>query len=130
MNVSRHKLISYFGKMSNSEKHAFEKESLKDPFLSDALDGYSDNPNAISALKKTLNLGGTILTGIPTGSAPSNDIMIKIAEAYAEDGDKDNAMLWMRKGFVARYDEKPFLKGSSAFKNFSEDEDFLEVFGY
>jgi tetratricopeptide (TPR) repeat protein len=38
--------------MSNSEKHAFEKESLKDPFLSDALDGYSDNPNAISALKR------------------------------------------------------------------------------
>jgi tetratricopeptide (TPR) repeat protein len=86
--------------------------------------------NAITALKKTLNLGGTILTGIPTGSAPSNDIMIKIAEAYAEDGDKDNAMLWMRKGFVARYDEKPFLKGSSAFKSFSEDEDFLELFGY
>jgi tetratricopeptide (TPR) repeat protein len=38
--------------MSNSEKHAFEKESLKDPFLSDALDGYSDNPNALSALKR------------------------------------------------------------------------------
>jgi tetratricopeptide (TPR) repeat protein len=38
--------------MSNSEKHAFEKESLKDPFLSDALDGYSDNPDAISALKR------------------------------------------------------------------------------
>lgn len=52
MNVSRHKIISYFGKMSNSEKHAFEKESLKDPFLSDALDGYSDNPDAISALKR------------------------------------------------------------------------------
>jgi tetratricopeptide (TPR) repeat protein len=48
--------------------------------------------NAITALKKTLDLGGTILTGIPTGSAPSNDIMIKIAEAYAEDGDKDNAI--------------------------------------
>jgi hypothetical protein len=52
MNVSRHKIKSYFGKMSNSEKHAFEKESLKDPFLSDALDGYSDNPDAISALKR------------------------------------------------------------------------------
>ena len=85
--------------------------------------------NAITALKKTLDLGGTILTGIPTGSAPSNDIMIKIAEAYAEDGDKANAMLWLRKGFAARYDEKPFLKGSSAFKNFNEDEDFLALFG-
>ena len=85
--------------------------------------------NAITALEKTLNLGGTILTGIPTGSAPSNDIMIKIAEAYAEDGDKANAMLWLRKGFAARYDEKPFLKGSSAFKSFNEDEDFLALFG-
>jgi hypothetical protein len=55
--------------------------------------------------------------------------MIKIAEAYAEDGDKANAMLWLRKGFAARYDEKPFLKGSSAFKNFNEDEDFLALFG-
>jgi len=85
--------------------------------------------NAIAALKKTLDLGGTILTGIPTGSAPSNDIMIKIAEAYAEDEDKDNALLWLRKGFAARYDEKPFLKGSSAFKSFNEDEDFLALFG-
>ena len=85
--------------------------------------------NAITALKKTLDLGGTILTGIPTGSAPSNDIMIKIAEAYAEDGDKDNALLWLRKGFAARYDEKPFIKSSSAFKSFNEDEDFLALFG-
>ncbi|WP_089378086.1 S41 family peptidase [Lutibacter flavus] len=85
--------------------------------------------NAITALKKTLDLGGTILTGIPTGSAPSNDIMIKIAEAYAEDGDKDNALLWLRKGFEARYDEKPFIKGSSAFKSFNEDANFLALFG-
>ena len=85
--------------------------------------------NAIAALKNTLDLGGTILRGIPTGSAPSNDIMVKIAEAYAEDGDKDNALLWLRKGFAARYDEKPFIKGSSAFKSFNEDEDFLALFG-
>jgi len=85
--------------------------------------------NAITALKNTLDLGGTILRGIPTGSAPSNDIMVKIAEAYAEDGDKDNALLWLRKGFAARYDEKPFIKGSSAFKSFNEDEDFLALFG-
>jgi len=85
--------------------------------------------NAITALKKTLDLGGTILSGIPTGSAPSNDIMIKIAEAYAEDGDKNNALLWLRKGFAARYDEKPFIRGSSAFKNFNEDEGFLALFG-
>jgi len=85
--------------------------------------------NAITALKQTLDLGGTILTGIPTGSRPSNDIMIKIAQAYAKDGDKENAMLWLQKGFAARYDEKPFLKGSAAFESFNKDEDFLALFG-
>ena len=38
-------------------------------------------------------------------------------------------MLWLRKGFAARYDEKPHLKGSSAFKSFSEDKDYLALFG-
>lgn len=85
--------------------------------------------NAITALKETLNLGGTILRGIPTGSAPSNDIMIKIAKAYAKNGDKKNALTWLQKGFASRYDEKPFLKNSTAFKNFNEDQDFLKLFG-
>jgi len=85
--------------------------------------------NSISALKKTLDLGGTGLSGIPTGSSPSNDIMIKIAQAYAEDGDKDNAMIWLQKGFASRYDEKPFLKGNSTFKSFNENKDYLELFG-
>lgn len=85
--------------------------------------------SAISALKETLDLGGTILTEIPTGSAPSNDIMIKIAKAYAEDGDKENALLWLQKGFGSRYDEKPFLKGDPAFKNFNTDDEFLSLFG-
>jgi len=85
--------------------------------------------NAISALKETLNLGGTILRGIPTGSAPSNDIMIKIAKAYAQVGDKDNALLWLKKGFASRYDEKPFLKDNPAFKTLVKDEDFLALFG-
>ena len=85
--------------------------------------------NSISALKKALDFGGTILKEIPTGSAPSNDIMIKIAKAYAKDGDKNNAIVWLQKGFALRYDEKPFLKGDSAFKDFIEDEDFLALFG-
>lgn len=84
---------------------------------------------AIAALKRTLDLGGTILREIPTGSAPSNDIMIKIAKAYAKDGDKNNALLWLQKGFASRYDEKPFLKKSSAFKSFNEDKDFQKLFG-
>ena len=88
-----------------------------------------DFKKAITALKKTIDLGGTILRDIPTGSAPSNDIMIKIAEAYALDGDKENALLWLQKGFAARYDEKPFIKGSPAFEGFKEDKDFLALFG-
>lgn len=85
--------------------------------------------NAIAALKQTLDLGGTNLRGVPTGSSPTNDLMIKIAEAYAKDGDKENSMLWLRKGFAARYDEKPFLKGNDAFKSFNKHEDFLALFG-
>ena len=85
--------------------------------------------NAIIALKKTLHLGGTILREIPTGSAPSNDIMIQIAKAYAKNGDKNNAMIWLKKGFASRYDEKPFLKSDAAFNSLKEDVDFLNLFG-
>ena len=83
--------------------------------------------NSILALKKSLEFGGTILRDIPTGSAPSNDIMIKIAKAYAEVGDKENALIWLQKGFAARYDEKPFLQGDPAFNNFNDD--FKKLFG-
>lgn len=86
--------------------------------------------NAIIVLKKTLESGGTILTDIPTGSAPSNDIMIKIAKAYAEDGDTENALVWLQKGCASRYDEKPFLKGDPAFKAFNEYQEFQQFFGF
>ena len=52
MHVNRHKLKSYFGRMSNSDKHALEKESLKDPFLSDAMDGFAENSAAFFAFKR------------------------------------------------------------------------------
>ena len=73
-------------------------------------------------------MGGTILV-IPTGSRPSNDIMIKIAKAYALTGDRDNALTWLKKGIALRYDEKFYLKGDPAFNSFLEDEEFLEIFG-
>jgi len=85
---------------------------------------------SIAALINTLNLGGTVLHDVPTGSAPSNDIMIKIAKAYALDGDKANSMIWLKKGFEARFDEKPFLKGDPAFRTFNEDPDFQQLFGF
>lgn len=83
---------------------------------------------AITALKQTLDLGGTILV-VPTGSRPSNDIMIKIAKAYGFDGDKENAILWLKKGFASRYDEKFYLKEDPAFNAFHKDEDFQQLFG-
>lgn len=87
-------------------------------------------PNAINALKKILDLGGgTVLTGNPVGSDPSNDIMIQIAKAYSLNGDKANALLWLQKGFEARYDEKPFIIGDPAFESFNDDKDFKALFG-
>ena len=86
--------------------------------------------SAITALKKTLDLGGTNLSGIPTGSRPSNDIMIKIAKSYALNSDKSSAILWLQKGFASRYDEKPFLKDDPAFEAFKQDEDFKQLFGH
>ncbi len=55
--------------------------------------------------------------------------MIKIAKAYAQDGDKSNALLWLQRGFASRYDEKPFLIGDSAFTSLGEDKDFKALFG-
>lgn len=85
---------------------------------------------AIVALKTTLDLGaGTVLTGNTSGSDPSNDIMIQIAKAYALKNDKSNMLLWLQKGFKARYDEKPFLRGDPAFEHYSDDMDFKTLFG-
>jgi hypothetical protein len=42
-------------------------------------------------LRKTIELG-TALHNIPTGSAPSNDIMIKVAEAHGRLGNEKNAI--------------------------------------
>ena len=85
---------------------------------------------AITALTYTLDLGGTVLNDIPTGSPPSNDIMIKIAKAYALDADKSNSMIWLKRGFEARYDEKPFLRGDPAFKTFTRMKIFYNFLAF
>ena len=77
---------------------------------------------SINALKSSLSLGGSRFQ-------PFNDIMIEVAKAYALKKDKKNVIKWLQKGFKARYDEKPFLIGSPAFKEYSQDHDFLEVLG-
>ena len=70
--------------------------------------------NAIHALKRTLALG-TALHNIPTGSPPSNDIMIRIAEAYGRLGDEKNAIAWIERSLAARWDDRPTLAGTSLF---------------
>ncbi len=69
---------------------------------------------AISAFEHTLELG-TALYNIPAGSPPSNDIMIKIAEAYGRLGDEKNAIAWIEKSLAARWDDRPTLAGTSLF---------------
>jgi hypothetical protein len=52
MKNNRKVFLSYFHRMSSSEKHALEQQSMKDPFLSDALDGFEDNVLALHSMKK------------------------------------------------------------------------------
>ncbi len=83
---------------------------------------------SISAFKRTLTLG-TILSNIPTGSAPSNDIMINIAEAYSELGKKSEAIRWINKSLKARFDGRKNLIGNSHFKQIADSEAFQKASG-
>jgi len=83
---------------------------------------------AIDAFKRTLSLG-TILSKIPTGSAPSNDIMINIAQAYAELGQESNAITWITKSLAARYDGRKNLIGDAHFKNIADSKAFKKASG-
>jgi len=68
--------------------------------------------DAIVALEKAVELGAA-LGGIPTGSSPTNDIMVKIAESYSQLGDRDGAEEWLQRSFAARYDGRPFLSNNN-----------------
>lgn len=83
---------------------------------------------AIYAFKRTIDLG-TILSSVPTGSAPSNDIMIKIAEAYAELDQEASAILWINKSLDARYDGRNRLIENLHFKKIADSKAFLETSG-
>ena len=52
MKNNRNVFLSYFTRMSPREKHALEQQSLKDPFLSDALDGFAENASALRSMKR------------------------------------------------------------------------------
>jgi len=84
--------------------------------------------NAILALKKTVALG-TILSGVPTGSSPSNDIMLLIAECYAALDDPSNTALWAKKSLSARYDDRPFLASKAYFEKTLSPDDYQKILG-
>jgi len=88
----------------------------------------SEWQKSINAFEKTLALG-TIISNIPTGSAPSNDIMINIAEAYGELGQESEATTWINKSLQARYDERKNLIGNTHFKHFADSKAFQKVLG-
>lgn len=52
MKNNRNVFLSYFTRMSSREKHALEQQSLKDHFLSDALDGFAENASALHSMKR------------------------------------------------------------------------------
>ncbi|WP_255230534.1 tetratricopeptide repeat protein [Pseudoalteromonas sp. HM-SA03] len=83
---------------------------------------------AIIALKRTLSLGVN-LTNIPTGSRPSNDIMIKIAGAYAALGKVDEANQWLSKSLSARYDERSSLANKGVFDSIKDNMQFQRLTG-
>lgn len=84
--------------------------------------------DAISALEKALSLGVSI-HAIPTGSPPSNDIMIRIAEAYAAMGDSEDALAWANRALAARFDDRPFLGGRPHLADALTDEQYRRLLG-
>lgn len=84
--------------------------------------------NAVDAYKKTIAIG-TVLSGIPDGSAPSNDIMIKIAQSYAELNQPIQAINWINKALDARYDGKHLLAKDEHFNKIHHLNEFKKAIG-
>ncbi|QPG57995.2 hypothetical protein FM038_011430 [Shewanella eurypsychrophilus] len=83
---------------------------------------------AVPALEKTLELG-TIMSGIPSASAPSNDIMIKIAQCYSALNDNQQALEWIQKALDFRWDDRKSLIDNSSFTNIAASDAFKKLSG-
>jgi tetratricopeptide (TPR) repeat protein len=83
---------------------------------------------AIPALKQTLGLG-TIMTGIKSASSPSNDIMIKIAQCYADMGNESKAIYWIERALKFRWDDRKSLISSSKFKTLAGNKSYQQLSG-
>jgi hypothetical protein len=124
---------AYFFDRSKAIEVAFDRKwAVAQPLLEELVSQYPDDGDtwyllglssmqtgtwakAIHAFEKTLALG-TALKGVPSGSSPSNDIMINIAQAYAALGDAANSKKWAEKALEARYDDRPSLGGKPHFE--------------
>lgn len=58
-----------------------------------------------------------------------NDIMVKIAGLYAQAGDADEALIWLKRGLEARYDERPDIAQMPEFASLTEIGDFAALAG-
>ena len=83
---------------------------------------------ATEALENSLALG-TRLFGMPGGGANPNDMMIRLAEAYAQMGNENQAIHWINQALTARWDDRPRLAGNPNFKSFQASEAFERAAG-
>lgn len=58
-----------------------------------------------------------------------NDIMVRIAEIYAQSGETQHALMWLRQGLQARYDERPHLSEAPELTNLFENPEFAQLVG-
>lgn len=83
---------------------------------------------AIPAFEKTLQLG-TIMTGVDSASPPSNDIMINLAQCYSAIGDKQQALIWIKKALDLRWDDRKTLIKNSKFSTIYDDDAYKKLSG-
>jgi tetratricopeptide (TPR) repeat protein len=112
------------------------------PLLERAIKDYSDHGNvrgllgkcraevgkwksAAEAYKKALQLG--VQPWDFDLDLNPNDMMIKIAGVYAQAGNQDKALIWLRRGLDARYDERPDIADAPEFANLHDNDEFKNL---
>jgi tetratricopeptide (TPR) repeat protein len=83
---------------------------------------------SIPALERALALG-TMVTGVPSVSSPSNDIMIKVARCQAALGAEDAALAWIEKALAYRWDDRRRLIGSEYFASLADEDAYQRLSG-
>jgi len=58
-----------------------------------------------------------------------NDMMVRIAAVYAQAGDREKALAWLRRGVEARYDERPDIADAPEFADLRDDHEFAKLAG-